>query len=140
AFYDGKYFNSSDPKYSGDVVEKQYLHYLLGLDHTLWNWNLSGQFIQQAIMDYEESIDQDVNENTLTFLARRDFIRETLTLELFTYIGLNNSDALIRPRLFYDFSDGFELQFGANIFTGDTGSFGQYSENDMAYVKVKYSF
>lgn len=140
AYYHGKYFNTADPKYSKAVVQKNYLHYLLGLEHTLWNWKLSGQFIQQAILDYEKTIDQDENENTITLLARRDFLRETLTLELFSYIGLNNNDALIRPRLYYDLSDGFELQLGANIFTGDAGSFGQYDENDMVYAKVKYSF
>ena len=43
----------------------------------------------------------------MTFLARGDFLRETLTLELFSYIGLNNKDALIRPRIYYDLSDGF---------------------------------
>ena len=67
-------------------------------------------------------------------------MRETLKLELFSYIGLNNSDALIRPKITYDFVDGFELLFGANIFVGDKGNFGQYKDNDMIYTKVKYSF
>ncbi len=48
--------------------------------------------------------------------------------------------ALIRPRIYYDLSDGFEILFGANIFTGDTGRFGQYNDNDMVYAKIKYSF
>ena len=140
AYYQGKYFNSSDPFQGDAVVKKDYAHYLVGVDYSLWDIRLSSQFIQQAIMDYEETINQDEFENTMTFLARRDFLRETLTLELFSYIGLNNSDALIRPRLLYDLTDGFEVQFGANIFTGDTGSFGQYDQNDMVYAKVKYSF
>ena len=76
----------------------------------------------------------------MTLLARGDFLRETLTLELFSYIGLNNKDALIHPRIYYDLSDGFEILFGANIFTGDTGRFGQHNENDMVYTKIKYSF
>jgi len=140
AFYSGKYFNSADPSIQDAVVKKNYLHYLIGLDHTLWDINISGQFIQQAILDYDELLDQDEFENTMTFLARKDFLRETLTLELFTYIGFNNNDALIRPRLLYDLSDGFEIQLGANIFTGDEGSFGQYNQNDMIYTKFKYSF
>ncbi len=140
AYYQGKYFNTADPTVTDAVVKKDYAHYLIGLDYTLWDIKLSGQFIQQAILDYNDAIDQDEFENTMTFLARRDFLRETLTLELFSYIGLNNNDALIRPRVLYDLSDGLELQLGANIFTGSEGSFGQYDKNDMIYTKIKYSF
>jgi len=76
----------------------------------------------------------------LSFLARREFLRETLTLELFSYIGLSNEDALIHPRILYDLTDGFEIQLGVNIFTGSNGNFGQYNNNDMVYAKFKYSF
>jgi len=140
AYYNGKYFNSVDPTLVDGVVKKDYLHYLFGLDYTLWGIYLSGQFIQQFILDYNEDIIQDKFENTMTLLARGIFLRETLTLELFSYIGLNNKDALIRPRIYYDISDGFEILFGANIFTGETGRFGQYNKNDMVYAKIKYSF
>ncbi len=135
AWYSGKYFNAA-----GAAVEKDYAHYLLGLDYTLWDINLSGQFIQQAIMDYDPKIEDDEFNNTMTLRARRDFMRETLTLELFSYLGLNNNDALIRPRIYYDLADGFEVLLGANLFVGEEGQFGQYNDNDMGYFKVKYSF
>jgi len=140
ANYAGKYFKTEDPLAKDALVEKDYLHYLVGLDYTLWEIKLSAQFIQQAILDYDEAIDQDEYENTLTFLARREFLRETLTLELFSYIGLSNEDALIHPRILYDLTDGFEIQLGVNIFTGSNGNFGQYNNNDMVYAKFKYSF
>ena len=140
AYYTGKYFVTADPMVTNAVTKKDYLHYLIGLDYTLWDIKLSGQFIQQAILDYEDPIEEDEIENTATFLARGDFLRETLTLELFSYIGINNSDALIRPRVYYDIADGFEILLGANIFTGDSGRFGQYDNNDMIYAKLKYSF
>ena len=76
----------------------------------------------------------------MTVLASKDFLRETLRLELFSYIGLNNSDALIRPKVIYDLADGFEVLLGANIFIGNEGRFGQYNDNDMIYTKIKYSF
>ena len=140
AYYNGKYFNSENPALLDGTVKKNYLHYLIGMDYTLWDTKLSYQFIQQAILDYDAQIKNDEFENTLTILASKDFLRETLKLELFSYIGLNNSDALIRPKITYDFVDGFELLFGANIFVGDKGNFGQYKDNDMIYTKVKYSF
>ncbi len=140
AYYNGKYFNSNDPRLPESVVEKNYLHYLLGLDYTLWDIHLSGQFIQQRILDYDDYIVQDENTNMGTFLASRDFLNETLNLQLFVYYGFNNNDALIRPKLTYDLADGFEVLVGANIFTGTDGWFGQYNDNDMVYTKLKYSF
>ncbi|MCD6102191.1 MAG: hypothetical protein J7J77_03980 [Candidatus Cloacimonetes bacterium] len=140
AYYNGKYFNSEDSTLTDGTVKKNYLHYLLGVDYTLWNIRLSFQFIQQAILDYENLIKNDEFENTMTVLASKDFLRETLRLELFSYIGLNNSDALIRPKITYDLADGFELLLGANIFLGSEGRFGQYDDNDMVYTKIKYSF
>ena len=76
----------------------------------------------------------------MTFLARKDFLRETLFFELFTYIGLNNGDSLVRLKATYNLVDGFEILLGANIFTGSEGRFGQYNDNDMLYMKFKYSF
>jgi hypothetical protein len=63
-------------------------------------------------------------------------------------VGLNKHDALIRPTLTYDFADGFEILGGANIFMKDAdilegddpGQFGYFDDNDMLYLKVKYSF
>jgi len=140
AYYNGKYYNSADPTLADGVIQKNYLHYLIGVDYSIWDIYLSGQFIQQYILDYDDLIDRDEFENTATILARADFLRETLTLELFSYIGLNNDDALIRPRIYYDFDDAFEILLGANIFIGTEGKFGQYNENSMVYFKVKYSF
>jgi len=140
AYYKGKYFNSTDPTLPESVVKKDYLHYLVGMDYTLWDIHLSGQFIQQAILQYEETIDRNEYINMGTFLASRDFLDETLNLQLFVYYGFNNNDALIRPRVTYDLADGFEILLGANIFTGTEGWFGQYNDNDMVYTKVKYSF
>lgn len=140
AYYQDKYFQSSDPLLSDGVLRKNYLHYLLGTDYTLWDVKLSAQFIRQTILNYDEQIVQDEFENTMTFLASKDFLRETLRVELFSYLGLSNQDALMRPKITYDLADGFKILAGANIFVGSEGSFGQYNDNDMVYSKVKYSF
>ena len=83
AYYQGKYFNTTDPMAKESVVEKDYLHYLVGTDFTFMDWNLSMQFIQQAIMDYDDYIDDDQYSNMATFLAARDFWNETLNVSLF---------------------------------------------------------
>jgi len=140
AYYNGKYFSSTDPTLAQGVTEKNYVQYLIGLDYSLWGVKISGQFIQKVILDYDDQIVNDQYDNMATILLSEDFLRETLRVELFSYIGLNNSDALIRPKITYDIADGFELLLGANIFTGDKGMFGRFDKNDMAYFKLKYSF
>ncbi len=141
AYYDGKYFQTTDPAAEGALVQKNYLHYVVGLDYGVGNLKLSAQFIQKYIMDYNDMMSDDEFNNTMTFLARYDAMRETLHLELFSYVGLNYGDALIRPKVTYDFSDAFSILLGANIFTGDErGMFGRYQDNSMIYTKLKYSF
>ncbi len=149
AYYQGKQFSAvNSTGLAADLFEKDYVHYLLGVDFSIGSTRLSGQFIQQAILDYEDAIVQEEAVNTMTFLANRTFLRETLTAQLFGYVGLNQSDALIRPTLTYDFADGFEILGGANIFVKDAdlaegedpGQFGYFDDNDMLYMKVKYSF
>ncbi len=140
AYYFGKYFLSEDPMVEEAVVEKDYIQYLIGVDFTLMDIKMSVQFIQQYILDYDDPIVNDRAENIMTFLATKDFLIETLFLELFSYIGLNDGDALIRGKVKYKLTDELEILLGANIFTGTEGMFGQYNKNDMVYAKVKYSF
>ncbi|MEA3317337.1 MAG: DUF1302 family protein [Bacteroidota bacterium] len=141
AYYDGKYFQTEDLMASDALVQKNYLHYLLGFDFVVGEVNLSTQFIQEAILDYDADMQNNELENTMTFLARYDMFRETLFLELFSYIGLSSEDALIRPKITYDFDDSFSILLGSNIFIGDRdGRFGQYKDNSMGYLKFKYNF
>jgi hypothetical protein len=141
AYYNGKYFQTADPTAAGALVQKDYLHYVVGLDYGIGHLKLSTQFIQKYIMDYNSFIDEDEFTNTMTFLARYDALRETLHLELFSYVGLNYGDALIRPKVTYDFSDSFSILLGSNIFVGDErGQFGRYADNSMIYTKIKYNF
>ena len=140
AYYNGKYFRSEDPSLADAVVEKDYIHYLLGLDTTIWNIKTSLQFIRQTIQDYDKLIINEENEDTVTILFATDFLRETLRLELFSYVGLNDNGALIRPKISYDLTDGFQILAGFNLFNGEKGKFGQFNDNDMFYSKIKYSF
>ena len=149
AYYTGKQFSAlNQMDLPINLLEKDYLHYLIGTDFNIGETRFSTQFIQRAIMDYDDAIVQDEMDNMMTFLVNRTFLRETLTLQLFSYVGLNYEDALIRPTIAYDIADGFELLAGANIFyrNDDAESasiqemFGYYDDNDMVYLKLKYSF
>ncbi len=145
AYYFGKYFNTVNPAVNNGAIQKDYIHYMLGTDFTLFDINFSAQFIQKAIMDYEDiikptSLFKDETNNMMTFLARYSTLNETLNLEFFTYYDFEYDGALMRPRVLYDYSDSINLQLGANIFLGTEGLFGQYNKNDMIYGKIIFSF
>ncbi len=141
AYYNGKYFQTEDMSAEDAIIQKDYLNYVVGLDFNIGSVKLSAQFIQKYILDYDDMMIDDEINNMATGLIHYDMMRETLHLELFSYIGLTNGDALIRPKISYDFDDSFNILFGANIFVGDEeGQFGQYQDNSMIYTKIKYNF
>lgn len=139
-YYYGKMFRTSDPKVSDGIVEGNYLHYMAGASYTLKGIDLHAQFIQKIILDHDEYHLDEQYQNMITALIHKSLLRETLHLDLFSYIGLNDADALIRPTVAYDISDGLKVTLGANIFLGDSGYFGQFDDNDMMYLKLAYSF
>jgi hypothetical protein len=140
AYYMGKKFATQNPAAIDGIVEKNYAHYLVGADFIVSGADVSLQFIQEALMDYEATLVQPEFSNTMTFLARNDYMNDKLSLELFAYIGLDNEDALIRPKVSYEIHNGLNLITGANLFIGNKGQFGQYNENDMLYFKLRYDF
>jgi hypothetical protein len=139
-YYFGKNFDTSDHADNDGVVQKDFFNYVVGVDFALFDINMNFQFIQKLIFDYDEEIVHDRFDNLLTFLIYRDLFRETLHTELFAYVGINNPDALLRPKLSYEVADGFSIDIGGNIFLGTRGQFGQYNDNDMIFTKVTYSF
>lgn len=141
AYYNGKHFQTTDPAATDALIQKDYINYVVGLDFNIGSVKLSTQFIQKYILDYDELMAEEEIQNMATFLARYDILRETMHLDLFSYIGLDKGDALIRPKITYDFDDGFSILLGSNIFVGDSeGLFGRYQDNSMIYTKIKYSF
>ncbi|MDZ7792749.1 MAG: DUF1302 family protein [Spirochaetia bacterium] len=123
------------------------LHGLAGLDWSLFGVDMSSQYILQYIHDYDAALMSDEYDHTLTFRMRDSNMAQTLTWELFTYVGFdpedieNSTDALLRPSLTYSIEDGVEIQSGVEIFLGDeAGNFGKYEDNTMAYVSLRWYF
>ncbi len=140
AYYSGEYFLTKDSEIKDGVDKKNYLHYMLGLDKKIGRWNVNIQYIQKNILDYDSYIKDYELTDTATFMINSDFFNNKLLTELFIYYGVNDKDYLLRPKLNYEFDNGFELIAGVDSFGGDEGKFGEFSGNDMGYTKFKYSF
>ena len=140
AYYWGKQLATRSLLTGDGVLERDYVHYLLGVDWTSFGVGMSAQFVSEVILDHDDLLASDERSDVMTFLARDDFLNDTLHLEFFSYVGLSDGDALLRPKVSYDVADGFEVLFGADLFMGDEGMFGAYDANDSVYTKLKYSF
>jgi hypothetical protein len=140
AYYWDKVFNTTNLALGDGTLERDYVHYLLGVDRPLFGLNTSLQFSQEVVLDFDESLARGETREVMTVLLSDDFLGETLHLEFFSYLGLTDGDALLRPKIIYDMSDGLELTLGSDIFIGDEGMFGGFDANDLLYVKARYSF
>ncbi len=74
----------------------------------------------------------------LTWRTRQD----KLIWSLFGFYSPTEHDGYVRPKLDYRYSDQWTLTAGLNLFTGDEAHtfFGQFDDNDNAYVRVRFNY
>jgi len=76
---------------------------------------------------------------TLRFTQR--YRHQTLTFNVFAFVGMSEDDSYVIPSLRYAFSDNLWGELGANIFGGSrTGQFGAMGDNDNVYMTARYAF
>jgi len=76
---------------------------------------------------------------TIRFTQR--YLHQTLSFNLFAFLGLSEDDSYVIPSVRYAFSDNLWSELGANIISGSrSGMFGALGDNDNAYLTVRYAF
>ena len=69
------------------------------------------------------------------------FAHQTVTFNLFAFLGLSEADRYVIPSLRYAFSDNLWAEVGANLFGGKrNGMFGSLQDNSNIYLTVRYAF
>lgn len=134
----GRYFLADTVNNHAGVNKSDELAYVFGLDWSgIENTFLSTQLFQSHVIHHQAGLVRDKVDTTLTFLARRDFLNDTLVAEVLLIHSTNNSDGLIRPKVSYEWQDNIKVWMGMDIFYGNqTGLFGQFSNNDRLVVGV----
>ncbi len=99
------------------------------------------------IHNYDEALLAEEYDHTATLRLWDAYLSNTLTWELFGYVGFSPEDlsgsanTLLRPSLTYSIEKGVEIETGAEIFLGDEkGNFGRYQDNSLAYVSLRWYF
>jgi len=145
------YYDSEDDGNGADpTMENSQARLLIGYTRQI------GQETQIGIQAYAEWMqDYDAYKHTLpSGYARRDEVRtvatvrftqyylhQTLTVNLFAFLGISENDSYVIPSVRYAFSDNLWMELGANILNGSrSGMFGTLGDNDNAYVTMRYAF
>ena len=141
AFYIDKEFSPAIENYDVGLQEKNSINYLVGIDWYPGNeLTITGQFSDKYILDYTSTIENQKHTYVSTFGITKKVLRSTLAISSFAYIGLNEGDFFNRTTVDYALSDNIHVLIGADWFHGDSGIFGQYSDNSEIWIKAKYNF
>jgi len=117
------------------------LGYIFGLDWTgLSDTFVSAQLFQSHLLDGSDFSRDDVDTN-LTLLVRRNFLNESLKLELLWIYHLNADDNLLRISGDYELASEVSMTLYADFFEGRASElFGQFDEKDQVGIRFSFGF
>ena len=140
ALHLGKRYVAANPN-SEAIFKRDELNLMVGSDWSPGNdWEITGQLIYKAILDYKSAIQQDKENYMATLRVSKKLMRETLDLSVMNYSDLSNESGFVRFSSDYAFTDDLHVLLGTDIFHGNRGVMGQFDKNDGIWLKVKYSF
>lgn len=145
------YYDSRDDRAGRDpAVENSQFRGLLGYSRQLWeDGTLGVQLYGEWMRDYDAYRAtlpagfpvKDRLRKVATVRFTQFFAHQTVTLNLFAFVGLSERDRYIIPSVRYAFSDSLWAEIGANYFSGDrNGMFGSLRTNRNVYLTVRYVF
>jgi hypothetical protein len=135
----GKYFAVDDLTVSDMVVEKTSLSYALAFERDLLDIHWIAQVLQETILEYDEAITIDEISTYATLNGSKDFLQETLDVEMFIIYNAQNEQFTLKPSIEYDLNDAITLSAGVDFVVGKNSD--TVDENtERIYAEVKYSF
>jgi len=137
----GQNFSTKDLLSLGDVVSRQTLDWIVGLEFPLPNdTRLNLQAFDRTYFSGGDSALAIRTGFGITALVSTK-ITNTLEPSLLWIQSLEGGGSLVRPKLAWSFAKNFTLGIGADIFTGSqTGFFGRFNERDRVYTELRYDF
>lgn len=143
-FQIGQIFDQNE---DGFLKERPWLITMVGLQYEILNWNLNGQFINEHIFRYDNTILQEQDFYYATLSMQRSFFRDKLSFSTFGRYNFHRSDFWVNPELSYSGIDSFEASIGTHLFGGEQAtnfyghtSFGTYGANSFGYLKISAYF
>lgn len=147
--FEAGYYDSVDDR-DGDKpgVANSQTRVLLGYSRQLWDEATVGVQLYSERMHQYESYRANLQGTNLRDKSREiATIRltqlmnyQTLTLNLFTFVGLSEQDHYLIPSIRYNATDRLWGEIGMNLFGGDRdGQFGTFKDNSNLYFTLRYT-
>jgi len=146
----GYYDSTQDRDGRDPSFENSQFRGLIGYSRQLWeDATLGLQLYGEWMRDYaayRESLPagfpaKDQVRKVATVRLTQFFAHQTVTFNLFAFLGLSEEDRYVIPSLRYAFSDNLWAEIGANLFGGKhSGTFGAMQDNSNIYLTVRYAF
>ncbi|VAX29524.1 hypothetical protein MNBD_NITROSPIRAE01-1325, partial [hydrothermal vent metagenome] len=128
-------------------LERDFVKYAAGLDFAFLGTEMSLQFLQQYIPNWDPQILQDKVDTVVSHFMRKTFMNERLVTKMLTLFFLNEDDVLLRPAMEARLTDKVKTVFGADLFIGDRGEevgqfdfIGFFKDSSRIYLEFVYSF
>jgi len=137
-----KYVSTINPLDTNGVVKTGELKTVLGFDwYGFTDTILSTQIFKTYLDNHETGMIRDELNTQVTLLIKQDYMNETLHAEILFLQDIDYKDAMVRPKLTYEYSDEVNVYVGADIFYGNVdGLFGQFKETDRVVAGVVVGF
>jgi len=141
-YFTDHYFITTDAAVPDGVAKSEELTYVLGIDWSgMRDTFISAQSFQCWLPGYSAGIVRPELDTSLTFLIRRDFNNDTLSMELLWIASTNDGDGLVRLKLSYDLQDDLRIWLGLDLFYGDRdGLFGQIDDVSRVLIGAELGF
>lgn len=169
AYVTDKYFgvrNTTDSDQDGYLdfdgeLKRDHLRLGLGLEFNLWNTDISPGITQWTIYKHDAAIIQDRNDVAINLFVRKEFPAWAATFQMLAIRLVNLKELLLKPKMTFQMDDHLQLATGLDLFFGERSDFGvnsallsgtfdpnrvraqffgNFHDNDRAYLEFKYSF
>jgi hypothetical protein len=126
----------------GDLfVTSDTIEWGIGVDYLYNGWLPLVQVNQTVVLDDAPELLLEEVDTQLLLALRKSFLGERLDSELITVQSLARGYTVGIARLGYDFTDYLRAQIGFLLLAGSRNSlFGQFRDNDQAFLRIRYSF
>ena len=137
--------DSNDPSYKEDsdgLVARDLYQGVIGIDYTFFtNLYVNLQFFVDMIEDGKEALAAKQETHGITFEISDKFLDDDLTAGFRGMCYTSHDGAACEIFAEYKIGDNWQISPGYMFFNGPKDSrLGQFNDNDMVYLRLKYSF